>query len=378
MSAAAESGVVWMSDAGPRGGAPYEPVPITLEEAVEMYLARRRSDSDTTVGTVETHLKRLNYLVEYCELEDIEHVCDLRGHHIEQYREWRRTEATTKVDSLAPKTISEHMKTIRVFLRSMEQMEYVYPGMADRVHVPGINDEDEVNEDILEYERAQNILSYIAKAEPWTADHSVWELFVRNGVRLCTVRSPDIEDYHSDSDVPYIELHHRPETDTQLKNGTDSERKIYLEEQTAKVLDRYLAHNHPKEPDEYGRTPLIGTVHGRPNKSTIRGMIYKWTRPCQLGKSCPHGTTPEDCEAASNRDIPSACPSMRSPHMIRKGYVTHLSEEGVPLQIVGDRVDAEPEVLEKHYDQSSDEAKMRARRELIKRALDDADEENWY
>ncbi|QLC34339.1 site-specific integrase [Halarchaeum sp. CBA1220] len=367
-----------MSDAGHRGSVPYDPAPLPVEEAVEMYLNRRRSDSDTTVGTVETHLKRLNYLIEFCELEDIENICDLRGHHLERYREWRRTEATTKVESLAAKTIAEHMKTIRVFLRSMEQMEYVYPGMADRVHVPGLSDEDEVNEDILEYDRAQNILSYIAKSEPWTADHSVWELFVRNGVRLCTARAPDIEDYHSEADVPYIELHHRPDTDTRLKNGTDSERKVFLEEQTAKVLDRYIEHNHPKETDKHGRMPLIGTVHGRPNKSTIRGMVYKWTRPCHLNKPCPHGKTPDNCEAASSRETPSACPSMRSPHPIRKGYVTHLAEEGVPPRIVGDRVDADPEVLKKHYDQSDDEAKMRVRQELIEHALDDADEENWY
>ncbi|MFB6197547.1 MAG: tyrosine-type recombinase/integrase, partial [Halobacteriaceae archaeon] len=266
-----------MSDAAHRASVPYDPVPLPVEEAVEMYLNRRRSDSDTTVGTVETHLKRLNYLIEYCGIEDIDHVCDLRGHHIEQYREWRRTEATTKVDVLAPKTISEHMKTIRVFMEAMEQMEYVYPGMADRVHVPKVDDENEVNDEHLEYERAREILRYIGKVEPWTAEHVAWELFVRTGVRLCTVHSPDIKDYESAAEIPYIDLHHRPETDTRLKNGKYSERSVYLLDRTAEVIDRYLEHNHPEETDKHGRMPLIGTVHGRPAQSTIRGIIYKWT-----------------------------------------------------------------------------------------------------
>lgn len=66
---------------------------------------------------------------------------------------------------------------------------------------------------------------------------------------------------------------------------------------------------------------------------------------------------------------------MRPPHAICKGYLTDLAEGGVDKRIVGDRVDADPETLEKHYDNNSDRDKMRVRRELIEQALDEEDEE---
>jgi len=364
-------------------GLPYEPACIPVEDAVGMYLSRRRSDPETTSGTVETHRKRLNYLIEFCESgstesEEIEYVCDIRGHHLEEYREWRRSEATVKVDTLRPKTLAEHMKTIRVFFRAMEQMEYVRPEMSNRVFVPDLSEENEVNDEILEYDRALNILDYIARANPGTKEHVVWVLFVKSGVRLGTVRAADLDDYHPNAEIPHIKLRHRPESETPLKNGNSSERSVYLSEESARVLNRYIEHNHDETTDKHGRMPLVGTTHGRAAKSTIRGMVYKWTRPCKLNKECPHGKSPESCKAANNKENPSACPSMKSPHPLRKGYVTRLVKEGLHPKVVGDRVDADPETLEKHYDQSTDEEKMQARKELIEQALDDKDDEYGF
>jgi integrase len=356
---------------------PREPIQIAVDEALEAYLSRRETESKTTQGTVDTHRKRLNHLIEYCELEEIEYVSDLRGHDIEQYREWRRTEATEKVDVLSPKTLQEHMKTIRVFMRAMESMEYVTPGMADRVYVPEIEDEDETSDEILEYDRAEEILSHIAKAESGKAEEVVWRLFVGSGLRLGTVHSIDVPDVYLDAEIPHIELRNRPEEGTNLKNRDDSERRVFITEETAEAIEQYLQYNHPKVTDDCGRMPLIGTSHGRANPSTIRGMVYKWTRPCELGGTCPHGKQPSSCETAGNRDKPSDCPSTRSPHDIRRGYITHASGGGVPPRILSDRVDAELETLEKYYDKNNDEEKMEARKELIERIMQDEEEVNY-
>lgn len=354
-----------------------DPIQVAVDEAVEAYLSRRKAESSTTQGTVDTHRKRLNYLVEYCELEGIEYVCDLRGHHIEQYREWRQTEAVQKVDVLAPKTIHEHMKTIRVFMTAMESMEYVAPGMADRVHVPDIDEEDETSDEILEYDRAEEILSHITKAESGQAEEVVWRLFVDCGLRLSSVHSIDKSDVEIEGEVPHIKLRNRPEEGTKLKNRSSSERRVFITEKTAEVIDHYLQYNHPEVSDEHGRMPLIGTPHGRANPSTIRGMVYKWTRPCELGKPCPHGKQPSTCEAAENRDKPSSCPSARSPHALRRGYITHVSGDGVPPRVLSDRVDAEPETLETYYDKTDDEEKMAARKELINRIMQDGEEVDY-
>lgn len=356
---------------------PHEPIQVAVGEAVEAYLNRRKAESNTTQGTVDTHRKRLNYLVEYCELEGIEYVCDLRGHDIEQYREWRQSEATEKVDVLAPKTIHEHMKTIRVFMSAMESMEYVAPGMTDRVYIPDIDEEDETSDEILEYDRAEEILSHITKAESGRAEEVVWRLFVDCGLRLSSVHSIDKSDVEIDGEVPHIKLRNRPEKGTKLKNGNDSERRVFITKETAEVIDHYLQYNHPEATDEHARMPLIGTPHGRANPSTVRGMVYKWTRPCELNKRCPHGKQPSTCETADNRDKPSGCLSTRSPHDVRRGYITHVSRGGVPLRVLGDRVDAEPETVETYYDQSDDEEKMEARKELIERIMQDEEEVDY-
>jgi len=356
---------------------PRDPIPVAVDEAVKAYLARRKSEGKTTQGTVETHQKRLNYLVEYCELEGIEHICGLRGHDVEQYREWRQTEATEKVDVLAPKTIHEHMKTLRVFMSAMESMEYVAPGMADRVYVPDIDEEDETSDEILEYDRAEEILNHVTKAENGQVEEVVWRLIVRCGLRLSSLHSLDKSDAKTDVEDPHIKLRNRPEAGTKLKNRDSSERRVFIDGETADVISRYLQYNHPEVADEHGRMPLVGTSHGRANPSTIRGMVYKWTRPCELGKPCPHGKQPSSCETAENRDKPSGCPSARSPHDIRRGYITHVSGGGVPPRVLSDRVDAEPETLETYYDKNDDEEKMTARKELINRIMENGEEVDY-
>jgi site-specific recombinase XerD len=232
-----------MSKPGKRHPSNPRPIPVAVDEAVKAYLGRRKSDGKTTQGTVETHRKRLNYLVEYCELEEIEHICDLRGHDIEQYREWRKIEATEKVDVLAPKTIHEHMKMIRVFISAMESMEYVAPGMAERVYVPDIVEEDETSDEILEYDRAEEILSHVTKAESGQAEEVVWRLFVRCGLILSSLHSIDKSDVKTDVEVPHIKLRNRSEAGTKLKNRNDSERRVFISEETAEVIGNHLQYS---------------------------------------------------------------------------------------------------------------------------------------
>jgi CRISPR-associated protein Csa3 len=71
------------------------------------------------------------------------------------------------------------MKTIRVFMDSMVSMEYVVPGMADRVYVPDIKEEDKTTDEILEYDRAEEILTHVTKAESSQAEEVVTVTEVR-------------------------------------------------------------------------------------------------------------------------------------------------------------------------------------------------------
>jgi integrase len=161
---------------------------------------------------------------------------------------------------------------------------------------------------------------------------------------------------------------HRPDTDTPIKNGPRGERPVAIPKSVCDVIDDYLAYQRPDVTDDNGRESLLATAQGRPAKSTIRKCVYKWSRPCAYGKECPHDRDPEECEAASDVSRASGCPSSVTPHPIRRGYITHLLQSGVHVQVVSDRCNVTPGVIDQHYDVRSEEDKMRQRRQVLTEA----------
>lgn len=153
---------------------------------------------------------------------------------------------------------------------------------------------------------------------------------------------------------------------TPLKNGEPAERYVAIKPDTVDLLDDWIAENRPEVTDSNGREPLITTAQGRVSRACVRDTMYRITRPCHYGEECPHSREPEDCEAVIGRQkSASKCPSSRSPHPVRRGSITrHLSDD-VPEKVVSDRCDVSQEVLEKHYDQRSEERKVEQRREYL-------------
>ncbi|WP_254522648.1 hypothetical protein [Natrinema caseinilyticum] len=122
--------------------------------------------------------------------------------------------------------------------------------------------------------------------------------------------------------------------------------------------------------DEYGREPLLATSRGRVATATIRRYVYKRSRPYVIDRECPHDRDPDECEAIDVGHA-SNCPSSVTPHPIRRGYTTHLLQAGVPVDVVSDRCNVSPKVIDRHYDVRSEEDKMRQRREVLDEILDD-------
>ena len=54
---------------------------------------------------------------------------------------------------------------------------------------------------------------------------------------------------------------------------------------------------------------------------------------------------------------------------MRKWSIMHQLDEGVPKELLSDRVDVSVPVLDKHYDQRSEERKSRRRREALEANL---------
>jgi len=336
--------------------------PITPEKSVEMYEADRKQELRKT--SFRVHQSALRFFKQWCSDQAIENLNHLTGRQLHQYRIWRRDEAPTKTDTLSKQSEKTQQKILRQFIRYCEQIDAVPGGLHAKVRIPTIPDDEVARSDTVDAEQAQEVIEWLGDYEYASLEHVVWLLLADTGARIGTIVVLDLDDYCPQEEPPYIRVRHRPETGTKLKNGDNGERLVALNNDVCSVIDDYLEHQRPDVTDDYSREPLLATSHGRVSTGTIRKYVYKWTRPCAVGNGCPHDRDLESCEAAKANSA-SKCPSSRSPHAIRRGYITHQLKSGIENSFLGGRCDVSNEVLREHYDARDERAKMEVRsREL--------------
>jgi len=328
---------------------------MTPEEAVERYLKEKKPRcSDSTYYNYSSLLSRF---FDWCEEEDgPDSVGDLDGFHLSDFKMYRREE-----DGINEVTLYNQMTVMRVFIRWLESRGLVESGLSDNMLMP--QPDDDARTEKIDSETAGQILQYLQKYEYATKRHALFTLLWDTGFRIGTVRALDLGDYHPDEQ--YVELNHRPETDTPLKNGTDAEREVNLHGWVCEVLDDYVGMHRDDVTDEAGREPLLTTAHGRPVASTLRPLISTVTRPCHYGEDCPHDRNPESCEAAQRREYAQRCPSSVPPHAIRRSSITAWLNRGHRKELISDRMDVSTDTLDKHYDARSETEKRELRQEAF-------------
>jgi len=332
--------------------------PIAPGRAVEMYIADRQPE--LSQATIYSHRSRLSHFTEWCAGEgNIEEMRELSGLNLHEYRLWRRQSG---INAVTEKT---QMDTLRVFIRWCESIDAVAQNLSEKVLSPSLSKGENEREEMVEPDVIRSILDHLSKYEYASRDHISLLLMYRCLLRRGAVRAIDLKDAHLDTDEPYIELHHRPATDTPLKNQDDAEREIGLKPETAEVLQDYIDTVRHDITDANNRDPLITTERGRPHVTTVAATAYAVTRPCSVGAECPHGRDPEACDAARDRQLAYECPSSKSPHPVRRGAVTAWLRADVPDHVVGDRASTSPEVLDKHYDERTKHEKMQQRRRYL-------------
>jgi integrase len=253
------------------------------------------------------------------------------------------------------------LATLRVFLRFCATIDAVEPGLDEKIILPTTT-ADDAREELLDAERARKVLDHLEKYRYATLEHILFEVLWHTGLRIGSAVGIDIEDY--DADEQFLELAHRPEQGTSLKNGKASERFVALNDRVCSVLDDWLEVNHPGSVDGYERNPLFGTRRSRLSKNRARTIVYQYTRPCIYDGRCPHNREFEDCEAQPTA-YAHACPSSLSPHPIRRGAITNHLQNDVPEKVVSDRMDVGPDVLDQHYDQRTKKEKLEQRRQFL-------------
>ncbi|WP_158853978.1 site-specific integrase [Halorhabdus sp. CUG00001] len=337
--------------------------PIAPQDILDWYLEHRRDDLRTS--TRRKHRSALGTFVDWTDEAGIENMNDIGGRQLMEFKTWRKTET-----DLVTVSLNGNLAILQRFLRFCENIDAIADGVADRVPLPNVPPEEEVNYEVPSDEEVREIQTYCRRFEYTSRRHVEFELIAEIGVRLGAVRAIDMDDFDPDEKV--IHLRHRPEsTDeygTPLKNGPDGERIVNLSDRLRDYIVAYIDQKRTDVRDKFDRKPLFTTSSGRPSTATIRRDFYKLSRPCTYANSCPHDRDITDCDAAQNANA-ADCPSRFSTHPLRKWAIMRQLNEGVPKELLSDRVDVSTPVLDKHYDQRTKAKKSRRRREVLEANL---------
>lgn len=319
---------------------------------------------EITSITLNEYEDKLVRFENFCERQSISDLSELDGHILDEYALWLRHEASDQVDELSSKTMRDEMYLLRNFITYLEKIEVVKRGLSDAIDIPKLSGSDGVRNVDMDPERVRAVLEYLDRFEYASLEHVVWLLTAHVGRRTGGIISLDLGDAHLDAKDPYLEFNHRPPT-TRLKNKEKGEGPVAISDADAEVIREYIEKVRPDIIDEEGREPLLATGQGRISRSTFRRYMYKWSRPCAIGEGCPHNRNPDDCEAAQSMDVASKCPSSRSPHALRHGYITDCRRNGVPIEVLSDRCDVSEEVIREVYDETTEEERLTVRRQIL-------------
>jgi integrase len=335
--------------------------PLDPENGIDRFLDRKQHNVTST--TIEEYRNKLSRFESFCKERDINDLRELNSRAVDAYVSWLRHHSSDEVNELSAKTMRDELYLLRQVIEYFECIDAVESGLSDAIQIPELTDEEGIRDIDVNPERVTAILNHLEKYRYASLEHVVWLVTSRVARRLGGFIALDIPDVHLNGPNSYLEFRHRPPT--RLKNGIDGEEEVAITQDVAKVVGDYIEQTRPDVTDEEGREPLLATEHGRISHSTFRRYIYKWSRPCIVKGECPHDFDPDQCEAMESTDDASKCPSSRSPHALRHGYISEARRRGVPLEVLTERVDVSPEVLKEVYDESTPEERREARRDVL-------------
>ncbi|KPN31500.1 site-specific tyrosine recombinase XerD [Halolamina pelagica] len=321
---------------------------VSPEKAVRRFVSRH----DGTENTVRSYSNRLQDFLLWADEYGIDHMHDLDGWAIDEYREY------LEASENAPTTIKGKLTALTQLLKYCESLEVVEDGLHEKVELPTLTKEEETSDEKLEADEASRLLEHFRNSprQRGTANHVLLELMWHVGGRISCFRALDLGDWYPDERK--LEFRHRPPT--RLKDGTEHERNVVVSEGVAEAIDFWIERERPEKRDDNGRKPLLTTNHGRASESTIRFWSYLATQPC-LYRECPHNRDRPSCPY-TDRSKSSKCPSSRAPHAVRTGSITWQLNRGLSYVRVAERVAASPETIRRYYDKPDYDEQLARRR----------------
>ena len=331
---------------------------VPPDEAVETYLESRH---DITESTRSNHRYRLGLFTQWAQ-DNIDSMSELTGLGVQQHVNWRHSDDGP---NCAPVTHQQHLHTLRVFFRWCERADLVDQGLSESVPIPSVSTDDRTRDDTVSHERATQIREYLERYEWASKEHIIFSILYHCGMRRSALHALDVEDW--DSDEHYLSIRNRSEEGTRIKLGAEGERHVTVHDSTlAQAIDDYISDIRPDVTDDYDRTPLVATQHGRMHATGIAKICYKVTRPCVVTDECPHGRDVGDCKATISK-YASKCPSSCGPHALRRAAISHHLASDIPKEIVSARMSVSKPVLDEHYDARDEEQRRENRTRYLDR-----------
>lgn len=331
--------------------------PIAPKEAFDWYLEDKEQEYSKI--TLNAHRLRLQHFIRWTDNQDIDNMNEMDGRKVQKYKTWRTREGG--LNKVSQRT---QMSTLRVFLTWCSGIDGVYEHVADQVQVPSVDKREKKRTKEADPVLIMDALDYLRKYEYASNKHVALELMWHTALRIGGVHALDLADYHPEA--AYLNIEHRPDTDTTLKNKHAGNRSVNLSNEMCTLLDDYIETNRYDHTDKHDRQPLLTTRKGRVARTTLRGWTYKATQPCRIGEGCPSGKNPETCKHAEHAHVAS-CPHNYSPHAIRGGSITYHRSQGWPVEHLSERVNASPQVIKDHYDEPGVAEDLSRRREFMEK-----------
>ena len=198
--------------------------------------------------------------------------------------------------------------------------------------------------------------------------HALIELLWNGGLRVGGAYSLDVCDFDPENNE--VQLRHRPESGTRLKNGSededttgDGERNVALKDRVIDAIKLYIETERPDVVDEHGREPLFATQYGRAARSTLRRKVYRATS-CRWAPEDTDGPTCDGC-CDPDSDI---CEYSYYPHAIRRGAIVNHLSGGLRPSIASERFDVSIPTLRKHYDPRTKRRRKEDRSDAVRSA----------
>lgn len=330
-----------------------DPGDLSPREAVQRFVRDRKPDS--TDQSITAYEGRLKHWIEWCQAVGIDRVGDLSGWDFDEYKTARAGEGVQNI------TLYGEFHTLNQLAKYLASIDAIDEDLPEKIQeqIPRVSrDERSSDVKLASGDAIPQLKHYRSSSDRASLYHVVLEIAWFTGARRSGLRSLDVRDFYPEE--CYLDFVHRPHTGTTLKLGEDGERPVGIPQEVADIIQEYIDEHRWERHDEYGRQPLLASMQGRPQVTTITAWCYQATLPC-IRTDCPHGKDPETCAFTSYNEA-SKCPSSRASHHIRTGSITWQRDLGFPPEVVAERVNASLRTIEDYYDKASKREKLERRR----------------